>query len=256
VRVTRYDEALAAGRHALGSCCALDGFGASHLLAAAGLDVLMIDTQHGLYDWAALETMCWRVRATGALVVVRPGSHDRTELLRMLELPADGLLFPDVDSLAQAEAIVHNVLLPPRGRRPVAGARLDTTVYPSGRPTEMRIGLQIEHIDAVGAIEAIAGLPGVAFLMVGQLDLAASMGIDAQAVLRGQAPPEHAAAIARVRQAARSAGVPCWSWAPTAQAAQRDLDDGVDVVLWSVDTAMLRDAVTAFLGAVDATRRV
>jgi 2-dehydro-3-deoxyglucarate aldolase len=249
-RPTRYADALREGRPALGSACQMDGFATSHLMAASGLDFLMIDYQHGLYDWMTLETMCYRVQSTGAAVIVRPASDAIEEMGRALELSVDGVLVPDVNSFEQAQSIMERAFFPPRGTRPMGGARNALIAYPDQvLPPDPLIGLLIEHIDAVEQIDRIVALPNVGFIMVGQFDLGKSMGVSMADVATN--PPAHLReAIQTVRTAAKGAGTTLWSFATNIDAVRADVADGVNAVMWNSDVALLRASVRGYLEAM------
>jgi 2-keto-3-deoxy-L-rhamnonate aldolase RhmA len=249
-RPTRYADALREGRPALGSACQMDGFATSHLMAASGLDFLMIDYQHGLYDWMTLETVCYRVRSTGAAVIVRPASDTIEEMGRSLELPLDGVLVPDVNSFEQAQNIMERAFFPPRGTRPMGGARNALIAYPDDvLPPDPLIGLLIEHIDAVEQIDQIVALPNVGFIMVGQFDLGKSMGIS-MADVASNPPDNLLEAIQTVRTAARGAGTTLWSFATSIDAVRADIANGVNAVMWNSDVALLRNSVREYLEAM------
>jgi len=255
-RQSRYEQALASGRAALGTFCCLDGFSTSHLLAAEGMDFLVLDKQHAAYDIETLETLCWRIRSAGAAAFIRTAScTDTAELNLVVDLPIDGILAPNIDSLEAAEAVIRTCLMPPRGERSVGNVRNATLAGLDFRdlPDPM-IGLLIEHVDAVNAIEEIAALPGVSFLFVGPHDLAASMGISA--ITEPDRPPEIEAALERVRAAACANGVTYWTWSPEPAGVQREVDAGADAVMWGLDALIFRSAIREFLDGIRLDARV
>jgi 2-keto-3-deoxy-L-rhamnonate aldolase RhmA len=95
----------------------------------------------------------------------------------------------------------------------------------------------VEHRDAVACIEEIFDLP-IDFCWIGLHDLSASMGIDPHSVLQGPHPPALAAAIDRVRTAARAKGVHYWAAEP-----------GADASITGVDARIVRRAAEAALAA-------
>ena len=99
-----YAQAIASGRRALGIFCALDGFAVSHIIAAAGFDFVVFDRQHAAFNWPDLKNMCFRVRAAGASPIIRTASTDPDEVNLTYDLPVDGILLPNVASLAEAQS--------------------------------------------------------------------------------------------------------------------------------------------------------
>jgi 2-keto-3-deoxy-L-rhamnonate aldolase RhmA len=229
---TRYHRALAEGRPAVGIPCGLDGYATSHLLGALGMDFILIEGQHSAFDWQNIETMCWRVRSTGAAVFVRLGSDDASDMNLALGLPVDGVIIPDIESLDQAQRVLR-AASPSGGRNAMM-----LKVYDRATDTPL-LGFMIEHIDAVNEIDEILALPGLGLIAIGHADLARSMGID-----RSNAQdPALVDAIRRVRTASRDHRIPCWVHAPTVAAALAEVQAGADVIMWSFDTSLLADAV-------------
>jgi 4-hydroxy-2-oxoheptanedioate aldolase len=237
--VGRYQEALAEGRTALGVFCCLDGYSVSHIFAAAGYDFVIIDLQHAAYTWPELENMCFRIRSAGASVFLRTASQDGAEINLALDLPIDGLVIPNIASVAQARAALAHTKFPPAGERSLGNERHDTIWSAYSQPDAI-IGMLVEHKDAVASIEEIFDL-GMQFAWVGLHDLAASMGIDPHSVLHPPNPPEFTAAIERIRAAAQAKGVPYWGPEP-----------GSAATLAAVDARVVRRAADDALAATRA----
>lgn len=248
----RYDEAVEAGRLALGAFSVLDGYAPSHLLATAGFDYVIFDRQHAAFTWPQLENLCYRVSATGAAVFVRTAGRDAAELDLTLDLPVDGVVLPDVASVADVEEAVALTHLPPRGRRSLGNER-NLVVQGRGyaEQTDPRLVLLIETVEAVEAIDDICAVDGVGAVWVGTHDLAAAMGLDPGGAVTD--PPQQLTdAVARVREAARASGVHFWtSRAAVQRDAAAEQAAGATAVMWGVDARFLAQAVRE---AVDAYR--
>jgi 4-hydroxy-2-oxoheptanedioate aldolase len=241
------DRARAEGREAFGTICVVDGYVTSQLAACSGADVILLDKQHAAFDWSQLETSCWRIRSAGAAVYVRTASLDPAELNLVADLPLDGMMLPNVSSLAEAEGALRSVRFPPDGDRSVGNVRTSILMGTDFRDAQdPRAGLLIEHIGAVEQIDQILDLGLCDFVMVGPHDLAASMGIDVHT--ETTMPRALVDAIASVRASAEAHEVGWWQWAGSVEAAS-DRKPG-EVLLWSLDGLIMQDAFRAGFGAL------
>src|SRR6188472_1960326 len=152
-------------------------------LAHSGYDWLLVDTQHGPMDHEKLSTMLCAIGSGGAKSMVRvAGYHDRGGIQQTLDLGADGVLVPYINTAEEARQAVSCCKYPTAGTRSVyfpqrsmnkagllgyAGAANDNTI----------IALQVETADCIKNIDEIAAVPGVDMLFLGQNDLCMSMGL-------------------------------------------------------------------------------
>lgn len=127
----------------------------------------------------------------------------------ILDMGADGIIIPQIRSYDEAVAAVAAMKYPPKGVRGWAPVRasdygLDTQAYMTEYGDDRTLCLpQIEHIGAVRDIERICTIEGIDALVIGPMDLSASLGKLGQIH-----DPEVEAAIERVCTAAREKDVP------------------------------------------------
>ena len=234
----RYQRALDEGRMAFGVFSVLDGYAVSHLFASAGYDFVIIDVQHSAFTWPELENMCFRIQSEGASVFIRTASTEPAEVNLALDLPVDGLILPNIASLAEARAAFEQTKFPPAGVRSLGNERHDVIWQAYDLPDPL-VGMLVEHPGAVAEIEAIFAELPVDFAWIGTHDLSAMMGFDPHDVVaRGYMPDELVAAMDRVRQAAHTHGVRFWSNEP-----------GADATIAGVDARIVKQA------AIDALER-
>ncbi len=169
------------------------------LTGLVGLDYAVLDAEHGPADQVALGHHIATAEAVGLPVIVRIGSL--SEVLRVLDLGAAGVICPHVDSVAEAQQLVEAVHYPPRGKRGFAaytragGYGLRTGAEHLARYANGPLIIaMIESADAVEAAADIAAVDGIDLLFLGPADLAADLGI-----LAGDQAPV-VAALARVRE--------------------------------------------------------
>src|SRR5271169_619878 len=131
-------------------------------LAHSGYDWLLVDTQHGPMDHQNLSAMLCGIASGGAKSMVRVGGFDdRPGIQQALDLGADGVLVPYINTAAEARQAVSCM------RYPTAGARNANAL----------VALQVETASCIENIAEIAAVPGVDILFLGQNDLCMSMGL-------------------------------------------------------------------------------
>jgi 4-hydroxy-2-oxoheptanedioate aldolase len=158
----------------------------AEMIGRAGFDWVVIDLEHGSGGEGDVLPQLQALEATGAAAIVRVESHERQRAHRVLDLGAEGIMFPRVGSAAEARKAVAGLRYPPAGVRGVAIANRACGFGVSHREymaseTETILGLvQIESEDGVADVDAIAPVDGADVLFVGPLDLSQSLGIFGQ----------------------------------------------------------------------------
>lgn len=240
-----FKAALQAGQRQIGLWVGLADANAAEALAGCGYDWLLLDGEHAPND---VRTVLEQLRAVAPYPVqpvVRPVQGEVALIKQYLDVSAQTLLVPMIDTPEQATQMVRAMRYPPHGIRGVGAALArasrwnQITDYLQHADGEMCLLVQAETPRALENLAAIAATDGVDGVFFGPSDLSASMGH------RGQpSHPEVQRAIldgiATVRAAGKAAGI-----LATDQAlAQRYLDAGALFVAVGLDTALLVRAAT------------
>jgi 2-keto-3-deoxy-L-rhamnonate aldolase RhmA len=195
---------LAAGETLFGTFLTLGSPLAAEALGLAGFDWLLVDLEHGGGDESLLLGQVLGATAAGVHPLVRVESDVRGRTARALDLGVEGVMCPQVNSAAAAEAWA-GVLHYETGRGVALfhrGARFGTDPDAMAHARERVFGsAQIESVEAVEAVEEIAAIDGIEVLFVGPSDLSFAMGR-----FRQLDDPEFRVAIERVVAAAHNAG--------------------------------------------------
>jgi 4-hydroxy-2-oxoheptanedioate aldolase len=152
-------------------------------LSHSGYDWLLVDSQHGPMGYEKLSAMLSGISNGGAKSLVRVGSYsDRPGIQQSLDLGADGILVPYINSADEARAAVTCGRYPTAGTRsvyfPQRSMNRDGLLgYAGGANTNVIVALQVETADCIKNIDEIAAVPGVDILFLGQNDLCMSMGL-------------------------------------------------------------------------------
>jgi len=152
-------------------------------LAHSGYDWLLVDTQHGPMGNESLSGMLAGIANGGATSLVRVGGYaDRAGIQQSLDMGADGVLVPYINSAEEARAAVSCCRYPTAGTRSVYFPQRSMNKggllgYAGAANANVIVALQVETADCIRNIEAIAAVPGVDMLFLGQNDLCMSMGL-------------------------------------------------------------------------------
>lgn len=181
----------------------------SRFLGLMGWDWVVLDMQHGQTSFETAYECVHVVRQSGATPVVRVAIGVPSEVQRALDIGAQAVVVPMVNSVSEARAVALAAKYPPLGCRSVGGDPAfhlgDDYVERANRET--RLLVQVEHIDSVRVVDEIMALEGVDGCFVGPTDLALSMGLPRLAY---DQEPEHQRAMARIVAACqRNAKLAC-----------------------------------------------
>jgi len=206
-----FKRAILSGRQQVGLWCMIPGSFVTEALAGAGFDWLLLDTEHSPADVLSVLPQLQAAAAYDVSTVVRPAANDPVLIKRFLDIGAQSLLIPYVQSVEEAEAAVAAVRYPPRGIRGVAGltraSRFGRVKGYAGRAEEeLCLLVQVETRQALDSLEAIAAVDGIDGVFIGPGDLSASLGHPGELF-----HPEVVAAVesglSRVTAAGKPAGV-------------------------------------------------
>jgi 4-hydroxy-2-oxoheptanedioate aldolase len=239
VPVNPFKRALLAGAQQIGLWCTLASAFGVEVVAGAGFDWLLLDTEHSPADVPTVLAQLQALAAYKVAPVVRPASNDTVLIKRYLDIGAQSLLIPYVQNAAEARQAVAAVRYPPEGVRGVSALTRATQfgrVRDYGRRAHEEICLlvQVETVEALREIPAIADIDGVDGIFIGPGDLAASMG------LIGQLDhPDVTRAVEEAIRAVRACGKPCGILTANAAFARRCIELGTRFTAVGVDVGIL-----------------
>lgn len=179
--VNRFKRALQAGQHQLGLWVSLANPYSAEIVAGAGFDWLVLDTEHSPNEIASVLGQLQATASFPVSPVVRPSWNDQVQQKRYLDIGAQTLLIPYVQNAEEAAQAVAGMRYPPHGMRGVGGTmrasgfgRLGN--YAQSCEDELCLLVQIETLEGLDNLEKIAAVDGVDGIFIGPADLSASMG--------------------------------------------------------------------------------
>lgn len=241
-----FKSRLAAGETLMGAWVGLVDPHVAEITASACFDWLLIDGEHAPNDLRSIMAQLRVIEAAGTSAVVRLPMGETWAIKQALDIGAQSLLIPFVETAAEAERLVRATRYPPQGNRGVGAALARASGfsaipdYMATADAQVWLGVQVETRRGLDALDRIAAVAGVDGVFIGPADLSADMGHPGDS-----GHPEVQAAIAdAIRRIAAAGKAPGILWTDAAQAA-RALSDGARFVATAIDVVTYARAIRA-----------
>jgi 4-hydroxy-2-oxoheptanedioate aldolase len=210
-----------------------------------GFDCIWLDLEH---HGTSVETAAQLMRAArvgGADVMARPAKGEFMRMGRLLEMGAQGIMYPRCDDAEEAKQIVRWSKFAPLGTRGFDGGNADAPYcsmpmdpYIREANAETFLVVQIEDLSAVENSPQIAAVEGVDVLFIGPADLSILSGVPGQFD-----HPRVQDAIRRVADAAKQAGKHWGTTSPSAARTRQLLDQGARFVCQGCDIVLVKQGL-------------
>ncbi len=241
-----FKSRLLAGERLIGCWAGFADPYATEVTATADFDWLVIDGEHAPNDIPTIMAQLQVLAGRHSHGVVRLPVGNDWLIKQALDIGAQTLLIPMVDSAEQAAALVRAMRYPPEGIRG-SGAALaratqfsQATDYVQTANDQMCLLLQVETRAGIADLDAITQTPGVDGVFIGPSDLAADMGYPG----RSDAPEVQDTiqrALARIRELGKAPGI----LATDDATAQRYAGWGAQFLAVGIDVVLLAQAARA-----------
>ena len=237
---------LKAGETLLGTMVTLPTSAAAEIMSNVGFDWLFIDGEHGPLEAAELMVMLQAVGGRSACLYRVPEAAE-VPIKKALDLGADGIIAPQVNTPEQAADVVRWSRYAPLGARGVGLARahgygLKFPEYMASANEQTTVVVQAEHALAAENIEKTVQVEGIDAVLLGPYDLSASLGqtgkLDHPAVTQ---------AIDHITKTCQAAGIPLGYFGVSADAVRPYMDRGYTLIVAGVDALMLGTAASRLL---------
>lgn len=232
-------KALASGQKQNGIWMSLTSPMVAEIVADAGFDWILVDCEHAPNDLTSLRQQLQALRGSSSSILARPPWNDMVTIKQFMDAGVQNFIIPYVQNTEEARNAVAATRYPPEGVRGVAGGSRASNFgrhknYLRESNDAVTVIVQVETMEAVNDIEAIATIPGVDGVFIGPADLSASMDhlgdiehADVQKVIREAA--ERLAAV----------GVPSCTLAFDPSVAERYIEYGYQMVCIGSDQSCL-----------------
>ncbi len=245
---------LARGESVHGLWVTLESATLTEIAVALGLDWVVIDAEHGHLDWKDINEHIRAGLRSDTVVLVRLAERSTSLTKRALDIGADGVVIPWVESAAQLEAAVADCRYPPQGRRGIGGERATVwgqcfSEHAAEANEQVLVVPMIESVAAIPNVAAICDVDGLDAFFFGPADFSSSAGF------RGQwEGPGVAEQILELKDTIHSAGKHCGLITTSVEDLVQRREQGFQMLGLGADTGLLLRSLHASLQAVGGDR--
>jgi 4-hydroxy-2-oxoheptanedioate aldolase len=167
--------------------CALQQYRSTEiprLLAAVGFDYLFIDSEHGGFGLETVQDLVVAANQSGITPFVRVGEMLYSLVTRVLDIGAQGVIFPRVESASLLEEAISWMKYPPHGTRGFGFMAPQLDYEQLSLPeimqhlnTQTMVIVQFETALSIEKCDELLSVPGIDVAMVGPTDLSISLGV-------------------------------------------------------------------------------
>lgn len=253
-------QKLMHGEKPLGTFFASGSVTMMECLGRTGLDFVVIDNEHAPIETETTAQLIRAAELTGLCPLARVREISRPAVLKLLDVGAQGLIVPNVQSVEDVKTLVSYAKYYPLGERGFCPTRKDGWGFdmPENIPDVMAhfnqdtlLIPQCETVGALESIEEIAALDGVDGIFVGPFDLSISMGIP------GKFQSEQfQAALTRILDACHGAGKFCLFFGGTKEAVEQGYARGFDGMAYGIDTVLYISALREAFSSVEGREHI
>jgi 4-hydroxy-2-oxoheptanedioate aldolase len=253
MRRNRVKELLKEGKPVIGTFLVSNSRAAVEVLAAAGLDFVVIDAEHFMLNPETIEQLVTAAQLAGITPFVRVQENVNL-VARALDCGAMGIVAPMIETKEQAELLVQTAKYLPVGRKGVCNPRavtygvngMDSMVkFYKEYNDEIILMAQIETKKSVDNIDEIAQVKGLDALMVGPMDLSQTLGIVGQfdsPVLNKN--------IDKALAGAKKYNMPMAILSFDGESSNKWLDKGFNIIVMGADVFFLMNSASAEMGKI------
>ncbi|MBS0266665.1 MAG: aldolase [Planctomycetes bacterium] len=241
-------HALASGKTVIGSeISRIRSTDIPRLFAAGGFDFVFIDTEHSPLGFETVSDLVAMARATGIVPIVRVTQAEYPLVARTLDVGAQGIIIPRVNTAAEVREIVSWMKFPPFGVRGFAdtfaqteGTRVTAQEFVEAGNSENLCVIQIERREAVENVEEMLAVPGVDVACMGCMDLSVDLGVPGELD-----HPAMVESMNRVLAAAHKHNVAVGIISGRFDIVSRWMQAGMRFVSFGTETMLLQEVCTA-----------
>ena len=222
----------------LGSFCTL-GPDVLEILCAGPVDCILLDAQHGLWELPQLREGLRATEARQVKAIVRLPASGTWMVESLLDAGFQSMVFPMVNTPAQARDCVQACYYPPLGLRSQSSCRASLhhgSDYRQQFNDRFELLVMIEHVDAVAVLDKILDVPGVCGCIIGPSDLGSSL-------LTDHTQQQLEECIQTTLQTCKQRGKTVGIAATDMQKAHQRFEQGFDIVFVTTDRKLLIQSV-------------
>jgi len=212
------------------------------------IDFVIIEMEHNFFDWRDMEGLLRMCDMVGLPSIVRVPEIRYQQVSKVMDLGANGILIPRVETLEQLEQVIEFSRLPPVGKKGIGGYDFGSRYAKSVETynTDKMIFVQMESPAGISNLEKMLQTKEVAGVIVGPNDLAASLGVPYQFDA-----PELTEAIKEVIRICDQYQTSCGMFMPGMEGTQFWCDQGMNIIWSGSDFGFLMDGFKAWVNKMN-----
>ncbi len=237
-------EKLEAGNPVIGSFVKITDAAVVEIMGRAGFDFAIIDMEHGPITVETAQNSVRAAELSGISPIIRISQNDPVEILRCLDIGAEGVEVPQIRNAEDAETMASAARFHPRGDRGVCRYVRAAGYSSIDRHEHFQMSNErtitiahLEGLEAVKNLDEIMAVDGVDILFIGPYDLSQSVGFPGEVT-----HPAVLEQMEKVITKAKAAGKLVGTFADDISSAKRWMDAGVMYIAISVDVGIFYDA--------------
>jgi len=214
------------------------------IMGFAGFDFVIIDAEHGPISMQNAQNMIRAAETANITPVIRVANNDEALILRALDIGAQGIEIPQINSRCDAEKAVKSVKYSPRGERGVCRyvraakySSMDKFEYFKTANNETMIIAHIEGVKGINNLNEIMSVVGIDVIFIGPYDLSQSLGIPGEV--------NHSLVIEKMKEVVlkcKQNKIAVGTFADDIETAKSWVSLGVQYMAFSVDVGILCEA--------------
>ena len=248
MKQNRMKQVLRQGKPVIGFVLGSSDPLVAEVVGRAGFDFIIVDTQHTTLSIGTAQDMLIGLHPTESTIVARAAWNDPVRIGQLLDLGAEGIIVPFVNTEAQARDAVAACKYPLEGTRSF-GPRRAMSIYADGATDysahandNILVLPQIETKEALDNLDAILSVKGVDGVMIGPADLSLSLGF-----IPGSNVPKVDEAIRYVLDKCKEHNVPWGMFTSTMDLARKWLKQGGLIATGGSDLLFINQGVQRLL---------
>jgi len=217
------------------------GPAAVEILGYAGWDFVVIDMEHGVFDFTNVEHMIRAARCAGITSLVRVPEPNPSYIMRVVDAGAEGVQIPQVDNALTAKLVSQAARYFPQGKRGLCSyvraagySAISPDRHMATSNDEVLTVVHIEGEAAASQIREIVETPGMDVIFLGPWDLSQSLGVPGRTK-----DPRVIEVMEKVITACKEKDIIIGTFVREAQDAQRWIDLGIQYMMLSTDAGLL-----------------
>lgn len=234
-------EALQDGKVVFGPFLKFTDPAVVEIMGFAGFDFVIIDAEHGPISMENAQNMIRAAESVNITPIIRVGNNEESFILRALDIGAQGIEIPQINSKPDAVRAVKSVKYSPQGERGVCRyvraanySSMDKFKYFESANNETMIIAHIEGVEGINNLDEILSVPGIDVIFIGPYDLSQSLGIPGQV--------NHSLVVEKMKEVVtkcRENNIAVGTFADDVETAKSWVSLGVQYMSFSVDVGIL-----------------